>query len=182
VTTLHEGRLAYRVRGAGDPVLFVQGVGVHSPTGGPRRPGDGWAPQTDALSSPYACLSFDHRGMGASPASPTPFTIEDLAADAVALADAQGWDRFHVVGHSMGGLISVVLALAHPRRVRSLSLLCTSASGPYLATPSPLAAWIGVRTNVGPRKARRRAFLRIVYPPKSVPRAEQDALCVQMAD
>jgi pimeloyl-ACP methyl ester carboxylesterase len=165
--------VAYRVRGDGPPVLFVQGVGVH---------GDGWAPQTDALSSSYRCLSFDNRGMGASLPAPRACTIAELADDAVALADAQGWDRFHVVGHSMGGLIALQLALSAHDRVRSLALLCTAASGPYLAMPSWRAAWIGLRSKVGTLRARRRAFLEIVAPKGSIPVDEQDALCARLAD
>ena len=165
--------IAHRLRGAGPPVLFVQGVGVH---------GDGWAPQTDALSSSYACLSFDNRGMGASVPAPKACTIAELADDAVALADAQGWDTFHVVGHSMGGLIALQLALTNRARVRSLALLCTSASGPFLATPSPRAAWIGLRSKVGTRRSRRRAFLELVVPPGSVRDDEKDALCARLAD
>jgi pimeloyl-ACP methyl ester carboxylesterase len=54
----HRGcRLAYRVRGDGPPVLWIQGVAVH---------GDGWRPQIDVLADAYRCLSFDNRGMGRS--------------------------------------------------------------------------------------------------------------------
>lgn len=48
-----------------------------------------------------------------------------MADDALAILDAEGIDRCHVVGHSMGGLIAMQLALTSPRRVRSLALPCT---------------------------------------------------------
>src|SRR5687767_5462806 len=113
-------RLAYDVRGEGPPVLFVQGVGVH---------GDGWLPQVDALSDRYRCLSFDNRGMGRSLPLGAPLTVDQMTEDALVLMDAEGWESAHVVGHSLGGLIALNLALTARTRVRSLSLLCTFARG-----------------------------------------------------
>lgn len=52
-----------------------------------------------------------------------------LADDAAALLDAHGVTRSHVLGHSMGGYISLTLALRHPARVRSLTLIGTSPGG-----------------------------------------------------
>ncbi len=58
-TTLqHAGcSLAYRVTGDGEPVILIQGVGVH---------GDGWDPQVQGLKHRYRCLTFDNRGMALS--------------------------------------------------------------------------------------------------------------------
>ncbi len=148
--------LACRVTGDGPPVVFIQGVGLH---------GDGWKPQTDFLASRFTCLSFDNRGVGQSPPSDPPLTIDQMAEDTLALMDSRGWGSAHIVGHSMGGLIAQHLALTARQRVRSLSLLCTFSAGKAATKPSPRMIWIGIRTRVGTRSGRRRAFLRMVMPP-----------------
>ena len=170
-------RLSYRVTGGGDggePVLLIQGVGVH---------GDGWRPQADALAAAgYRCLSFDNRGMGLSqPLGTPPLTVEQMADDARALMDAERWDSAHVVGHSLGGLVALHLALAHRPRVRSLSLLCTFATGRVATRLTPWILWVGLRTRIGPRRMRRRAFLQLVMPPAALAAADRDALAARLA-
>jgi pimeloyl-ACP methyl ester carboxylesterase len=59
-----------------------------------------------------------------------PFTTADLAGDVVALLDALELERAHIVGISMGGMIAQELALAHPGRIRSLTLGATYCGGP----------------------------------------------------
>ena len=171
----HRGcRLRYRVSGnpGGPRVLLIQGVGVH---------GAGWRPQLDALEPDHACLIFDNRGMARSqPAGDAPLTIEQMADDAKAILDAQGWADVHVVGHSLGGLIALQLALTHGPLVRSLSLLCTFAGGRIPNRLTPWMIWIGMRTRVGPRRWRRRAFLRFVMPPDALRRANPDAIAAEL--
>jgi len=147
------GRLHYELTGRGAPVLFIQGVGAA---------GDGWKPQTDALAGEFQTLRFDHRGIGRS--VPGPVSIEAMAADARALMDAAGWESAHVVGHSMGGVIAQQLALDHPRRVRSLALLCTFARGAQGVRVTPKIMWLGLRTRIGTRAMRRRAMLEMIFP------------------
>ena len=64
-----------------------------------------------------------------------PYTLDDMAADTLALADALGIDQFHVAGASMGGMIGLQLALMAPARVLTLTSIMSSA-GPR-AAPSP---------------------------------------------
>ena len=169
----HRGsRLAYEVQGQGPPVLLIQGVGVH---------GDGWRPQVEALADRYTCLSFDNRGMGESQPASAPVTVEQMAEDAVALLDAEGWGSAHVIGHSLGGLVALHLALAARQRVRSLALLCTFAGGRDAAPPTPRMIWIGLRTRVGTRRMRRRAFLQLVMTPGTIADADADELAERLA-
>jgi pimeloyl-ACP methyl ester carboxylesterase len=62
---------------------------------------------------------------GASTNGTAPLTIAAMALDALAIMDAQKIERFHVAGHSMGGLIAQEVALLAPACVKSLALLCT---------------------------------------------------------
>ncbi|KAF4315780.1 hypothetical protein BBO99_00009139 [Phytophthora kernoviae] len=71
-------------------------------------------------------LSFDNRGVGGSTSPIGPYTTSNMAEDTLALLDHIGWEQAHVVGYSMGGMISLELANLAPERVKSLSLLCTT--------------------------------------------------------
>lgn len=172
VLTYHGCPLSYRVTGAGPPVLLVQGVGVH---------GDGWRPQVDRLAARYRCLMFDNRGMGRSQPAGASVTVEQMADDARALMDAQGWEAAHVVGHSLGGPVALHLALTARDRVRSLALLCSFARGPAVAPLSRRMVWAGTRFQFGPRGVRRRAFLELVLPPDALRGADRDALADSLA-
>ena len=168
----HEGcRLSYGVEGSGPPVLFIQGVAVQ---------GEAWRPQVDGLAAHHRCLWFDNRGLGGSQPLTGALSVARMAEDARALMDAQGWESAHVVGHSLGGLIAQHLALTARPRVRSLSLLCTFARGQDVTRPSLGMMWLGLRSRVGTRSQRRRAFLRIVMPPEVLAGADEDALAERL--
>jgi pimeloyl-ACP methyl ester carboxylesterase len=165
-------RLSFSVAGSGLPVLFIQGVGVQ---------GDGWLPQVEGLRDHHECLTFDNRGMGKSQPIGDLFSIEQMADDARAIMEAHGWQSAHVVGHSMGGLIALCLALTVRDRVRSLALLCTFANGRKAAPLTPRMIWLGVRTQIGTRRMRRRAFLRLVMPPDVLAAMDRDAMAEHLA-
>jgi pimeloyl-ACP methyl ester carboxylesterase len=147
--------LRYVREGNGVPVILVQGAGVV---------GEGWRPQIDGLRDRYTLAAPDNRGIGGSTLGPGPLTIEDMAADIIAIANAEGFERFHLAGHSIGGLIAQEVALRTPGRVRSLALLCTFLHGKEAARLAPDLLWIGLRTRIGTRAMRRRAFMRLVMP------------------
>lgn len=66
-----------------------------------------------------------------------PYTLHDMAADAVELLDALGIDRAHVVGRSMGGMIAQIMASEHAERVLSLTSIMSSTGNPMLPAASP---------------------------------------------
>ena len=94
-----------------------------------------WNPQLDSLESKFKVLRFDTRGHGDSDAPEGKYTLELLAADAVALMDALAIDAVHFVGLSMGGMIGQNLALDHGNRLKSLTLCDTAAIMPDEAQP-----------------------------------------------
>lgn len=153
----HQGcHFSYRVDGVGEPVVFLQGVGAQ---------GDCWTPQFAELSAEYSCLSFDNRGVaGSQPLGAGPLTIELMAQDCLALMDMLGWERVHLVGHSMGGHIALALSLAATSRVKSLALLCTSLKGSDIPPLSGSFLWTTLRTRIGTLRQRRHAFLEITMP------------------
>jgi pimeloyl-ACP methyl ester carboxylesterase len=141
--------------GSGPAVLLIQGVGVI---------GAGWTPQIDAMASRFRTIAFDNRGIGSSALGDHTLTIEAMADDALGVMDAAGVDRFHVVGHSMGGLIAQQIALAAPNRVKSLALLCTFASGKEGSRMSPAMLISALRLRIGSRDMRRQAMLSLIMP------------------
>jgi pimeloyl-ACP methyl ester carboxylesterase len=169
----HRGcRLAFQVEGNGPPVVMIQGVGVAR---------SGWSPQVADLSSRFRCLTFDNRGMGASQPAGVPISVRQMAEDTLWLMTSLGWDSAHVVGHSLGGLVALEMALAQPARVRSLALLCTLARGRDATALSWRMLWFGLRSRIGTRRARRRAFLEMVLPTSALRDADRDRLAAELA-
>ena len=89
-------------------------------------------------------LAPEQRGYSAEarPREVSAYTMDKLASDVLALADAAGWDRFDVVGHDWGGAVAWYLGSRHADRVRTISVV---------STPHPLALWQAFR---GPQALR----------------------------
>jgi len=184
-TITHRGcPLAYRLRGnpTGPRLLLIQGVGLH---------GEGWLPQINGdLGTQCHCLTFDNRGIGESQPLNTPIgghrygapiTVEQLADDTRAVKDAAGWPSAHIVGHSLGGLVALHLALTARPRVQSLTLACTFANGRTATALTPRMLWLGTRSRLGPRSWRRNAFLQIIFPPDELRQADRAKRAANLA-
>jgi pimeloyl-ACP methyl ester carboxylesterase len=81
-------------------------------------------------------IRYDHRDTGRSTSYPPGeigYSVEDLADDAVAVLDAYGIARAHLVGMSLGGFLAQLVALKHPSRVETLTLIASE----RLAAPDP---------------------------------------------
>jgi 3-oxoadipate enol-lactonase len=119
VTASDGVEIAYDVWGRrdGPAMLLIQGLGMDS---------RGWALQRMAFGRRYRCFAPDNRGVGTTGAPPGPYSLEQMAHDAVAILDAEGVSRAHVMGASMGGVIAQIIGVMHPERTRSLVLACTS--------------------------------------------------------
>jgi 3-oxoadipate enol-lactonase len=120
-------RLAYEEIGAGEPLLFIHGLAYD------RR---GWGPLPRLLSDDFRVVLIDNRGVGDSDAPEGPYSMEQLAADTVAVLDAAGIDSANIFGVSLGGFIAQEIALTYPARVRKL-VLCSTSPGGSNAFPMP---------------------------------------------
>jgi 3-oxoadipate enol-lactonase len=106
---------------AGEPLVFIHGY-----TGDISD----WRFQIEAFAPTNRVLVMDNRGHGCSeaPGDRASYTIEQMALDAEALAIEAGFERYHLVGHSMGGAIAQEIALGSPGRLLSLTLEDTAFS------------------------------------------------------
>lgn len=107
---------AFGRRGA-PVVLMIQGLGADK---------HGWDMQRFTLARHYRVIAFDNRGAGRSDKPFGIYSIEQMADDAVSVLDHVDVAAAHVVGASMGGAISQLMAVRNPTRVLSLTLACTA--------------------------------------------------------
>ena len=114
----------------------------------------GWGPLMHSLDTQHFSYAFmDYRGYGARKGSGGPYTIAQIAHDALALADHLGWQRFSLVGHSMGGLaIQQVLADA-PDRVQALVGITPVPAGGVPFDDAGWAFFSSAAKDVGARRA-----------------------------
>jgi pimeloyl-ACP methyl ester carboxylesterase len=117
---VNDVELAYDVVGAGPPFVLVHGF-----TGSSLD----WTDVVDALARQRTVVVFDHRGHGESTntGDESTYTFSQLTDDLTALVDALELAPFDLLGHSMGGVVAMRYALAHPERVRSLVPMDTAA-------------------------------------------------------
>jgi 3-oxoadipate enol-lactonase len=112
-------RLHYEVlgRSGATPVLMIQGLGADK---------HGWDMQRLPLAFRYRVIALDNRGAGRSDKPFGTYSLEQMADDAIAVLDAVGVEKAHIVGASMGGAITQIIGLKYPERVMSLTLACTA--------------------------------------------------------
>jgi len=110
--------LHYELQGPadGDAVLLSPGLGGSAGF---------WSPQLAALvEAGHRVIAYDQRGTGRSPADlQAGYTIAEMARDVLEVMDATSTPRCHLVGHALGGLVGLQLALDAPSRVASLVLV-----------------------------------------------------------
>ena len=113
-------RMHYTVDGPADApwVTFITGIANDTTL---------FAGQARALADRYRVLRYDLRGQGKSEATPGDYSIASLAGDLVALWDALGVARSHLVGLGLGGPVAMRVAIDHPARIASLIPACCRA-------------------------------------------------------
>lgn len=145
-----------------DTILLISGLGTHMIR---------WTGPfcLSLVAKGFRVIRFDNRDAGLSKHftnSPTPdfaalataiaagrkpdvpYTLDDMAADAIGLLDALSIERAHVVGRSMGGMIAQLMAGDHPQRVSSLASIMSSTGNPGL--PSAAADIMAMLTRRAP--------------------------------
>jgi len=125
MVTVNNVELNYKLEGDGpETIVLINGLADDLETWMEQMP--------DFLGAGYRVLRFDNRGIGKSGRPKGPYTTALMAQDAKALVDHLKIRDFHLVGVSMGGMISQEYALAYGGDLRSLTLCCTyAAPGPF---------------------------------------------------
>ena len=134
-------QLHYESIGSADKptVLMIQGLGTDK---------HGWDLQRWALAGTFRTIALDNRGAGRSDKPQGVYSLERMADDAIAVLDHAGVASAHVIGASMGGGISQIVAVKYPHRVRSLTLACTSCRN-HPWREELLSSWVTTATNQG---------------------------------
>jgi 3-oxoadipate enol-lactonase len=123
----------YATEGGGrDTLVLVMGLGGHASEWGGAFIAD--------LASDRRVVRMDNRGIAQSQTTAQSWTMQDMAADVVAVIDALGLPNVHLAGTSMGGMIAQLVAAEYPARVSRLVLLSTSFGGRESILPEPKAA------------------------------------------
>lgn len=110
-------QLYYEIRGQGPPLLLIPGMVSDSAT---------WLPIAPLLEDSFTLICPDNRTVGRTHPWDAPASIDIFAEDCAALLRHLGLGPAHIIGHSMGGLIGMRLALAHPDLTASLTLAATA--------------------------------------------------------
>lgn len=120
---ISDGSLHFDMRGEGETIIATHGLCESSAY---------WTKSgvADALSDRFRVAAFDMRGHGKTTTTgdPARYDVDSLAADIDVLADHLGLERFHLLGHATGSVISVRYAATRPDRVRSLAVTSAAAA------------------------------------------------------
>ncbi len=131
---------SYEVIGKGPELVLIPGTFADRRT---------WSRVVGRLSARFRCLLLDPRGTNETPDPGTPFTADDLADDVAAAMNAAKIERAHLVGHSLGAAVAVILAARRPELVRRL-VACSPAPAPDVYLNAVLDLWAGLAGSTAP--------------------------------
>jgi pyruvate dehydrogenase E2 component (dihydrolipoamide acetyltransferase) len=108
----------------GDPVIFLHGYGADL---------NNWLFNQPAVAEKHTTYALDLPGHGGSSKEVGEGTVPALARSVLGFVEALGIDRTHLVAHSMGGAVALELALSHPEKIASATLICPAGLGPDIS-------------------------------------------------
>ncbi|MEO0379204.1 MAG: alpha/beta fold hydrolase [Pseudomonadota bacterium] len=155
----------FEVSGSGPPLLMIAGfMSDHS----------SWMPLVPLLEDHFTCIRLDNRTTGQTTPWDAPVSIDLMCKDALALMDHLETPRFHVLGHSMGGIITLHMATKAPERIASAHI---AASAPIrLARNTALfSTLIAIRRSNAPADT----WLRALFPWLFNPRVFNDPEAIE---
>lgn len=116
---LSKSDLDFQDNGSGKPLILIAGLGSDSQS---------WLPVISGLSKHNRIITFDNRGVGRSPADNKGITIQKMTDECVVLMEHLKLSSSSILGHSMGGMIAMDLAVRYPDKVDKLILEATAPS------------------------------------------------------
>ncbi len=148
---VNDVNLYYKFHGPedGEPVILNNGVFMNTTS---------WALQLPALCRRHRVLTYDMRGQGRSEHPEGEYSFAQHTDDLVALMDALGLERAHMVGTSYGGELNLMMGIHHPERCRTLVII-TSVSHSDALCLAMVERWrLAAQLGDGP------TFFRLIYP------------------
>jgi pimeloyl-ACP methyl ester carboxylesterase len=158
-------KIYWDAQGSGAPILLLAGLG---------RASTAWHRTRPVLNERYRTIAMDNRGAGQSDVPPGPYSIEQMATDAVAVLKAASVNTAHVFGLSMGGMIAQEFALKYPSKVRSLILGCTKPGGPGSVPAEKAAQQVLAKRSSNPDEFGAALRPYIYHPDTAAERIEED--------
>ena len=157
-------RIAYRVQGAGPPLVLVMGYRLSSAA---------WPPGfVEALARQFTVITLDNRGTGLSDKPVHGYAIANLARDIHGLLDELAISRIHLLGYSMGGAIAQEFVRQFPERVQSLMLCATMCGGTRATYAKPSVTRVMREIDgLSPEQIARRIW-KVTYAPAYLERHE----------
>lgn len=170
---LSDASLHYEIGGSGPPLLLIAGM---------ASDGASWGPLVPRLEQGFTVIRPDNRSTGRTVPADAPASVPIWALDAVALMDHLGIDRAQVIGHSLGGIIALQMAMEVPHRVSRLVLLA-SAPVRLPRNDALFALMLALRAPGLPPDLWLRAFLPWLFHPRFFddPAVQDSAIALSLA-